>query len=166
MLRSYIASGLDGAGSPSAYNLALDDGIRGCPAYEEVVQPSMRDFDVKKYQGRWYELGFHDWTQFSEVYGTTLDIELSQDGQRWVDDFAVKGPAPLVAPLSWDKSPVANGAHYFLYGKVDTARPGVLQVRGRPCVLQRMRSPLRWRSCADPYSAPRCPSPRRSRALA
>ncbi|KAG8466481.1 hypothetical protein KFE25_002237 [Diacronema lutheri] len=126
----YISAGLDGAGSPSAYNLALDDGIRGCPAYEDVVQPSMADFDVRKYQGRWYELGFHDWTQFSEVYGTTLDIELSADGQRWVDDFAVKGPAPLVAPRSWDKSPVANGAHYFLYGKVDVSKPGILQESG------------------------------------
>lgn len=184
---SYVSAGLD---APSAaYNLALDDGgVRGCPAYEDVAQPSMAGFDVAKYQGRWLELGFHDWTQFTEVrrgrrcraggqsrrqgthtriqpnpcnpnphahrtsrlltltlpitkpnitltlplrqvYGTTLDIALSDDGERWLDDFAVKAPAPLAAPRSWDKSPVANGAHYFLYGKVDRARPGVLQVR-------------------------------------
>jgi hypothetical protein len=107
----------------------------------QVVQPSMRDFDVRKYQGRWYELGFHDWTQFQEVYATTLDIELSKDGGRWVDDFGVKGPAPLVAARSWDKSPVANGAHYFLYGKVDKATPGVLQVRLGSRVPARRRSP-------------------------
>jgi hypothetical protein len=127
----YVSTGLAGAGSPSAYNLALDDGVRGCPAYEQVAQPSMRDFDVAKYQGKWFELAFHDWTQFAEVSDTSLDIQLSQDGQRWVDDFGVKGPARLVAPRSWDKSPVANGAHYFLYGKVDTANPGVLQVSAR-----------------------------------
>ena len=37
------------------------------PTYEEVRQPSMNGFDVEKYQGRWYENAFHDWTQFTEV---------------------------------------------------------------------------------------------------
>ena len=77
----------------------------------------MASFDPKLYTGRWYEHGFHDWTQFGDVYDTTLDIELSKDGGRWLDDFALRGPAPKAAPISWDKSPVANGAHYFLYGK-------------------------------------------------
>ena len=38
---------------------------------------------------------------------------------RWVDDFAVKKPAPDAAPLSWDKRPVINSAHYFLFGRVN-----------------------------------------------
>eukprot|EP00966_Prymnesium_polylepis_P299313 6916441-Prymnesium_polylepis.1 len=59
-----------------------------------------------------------------------LDIELSADGKRWLDDFALKGPSPVAAPRSWDKSPVANGAHYFLYGKIDGSTPGVLQESG------------------------------------
>lgn len=42
------------------------------------------------------------------------------------------GPSPLAAPRSWDKSPVANGAHYFLYGKIDAQTPGVLQVERTP----------------------------------
>jgi len=43
----------------------------------------------------------------------------------------VKGPAPNTAPLSWDKSPVANGAHYFLFGRVDEKDPpGVLREKG------------------------------------
>ena len=50
--------------------------MKGCPAYEEVRQPSMDNFDIKKYEGKWYEQKFHDWTQFKEVYDTTLDIKV------------------------------------------------------------------------------------------
>lgn len=43
----------------------------------------------------------------------------------------MKGPAPKSAKLSWDKSPVANGAHYFLFGRVDEKDPkGVLRESG------------------------------------
>lgn len=43
----------------------------------------------------------------------------------------MKGPAPDSAPLSWDKSPVANGAHYFLFGRVDpNDPPGILREKG------------------------------------
>ena len=91
----------------------------------------MDDFDLAKYQGFWYEHKFHDWTQFKEVYDTTLDIKITENGKGWIDDFAVKGPAPDSAPLSWDKSPVANGAHYFMLGRVDEKDPpGVLRESG------------------------------------
>ena len=40
----------------------------------------MDDFDLKKYSGKWYEQEFHDWTQFKEVYDTTLDINLVKGG--------------------------------------------------------------------------------------
>ena len=130
----YVGAGLEGTNGLGDYNLAMNDGVRGCPTYEQVRQPSMATFDGNKYTGRWYEHAFHDWTQFSDVYDTTLDIELSPDKSRWLDDFGLRGPAPLAAARSWDKSPVANGAHYFLYGKFDPsygkgpASP-VLQVR-------------------------------------
>jgi len=128
----YVGCGIEGTGDLSDYNLALNDGVRGCPTYEQVRQPSMDKFDVALYDGRWYEHAFHDWTQFGDVYDTTLDVELSKDGARWLDDFALRGPAPLAAPRSWDKSPVANGAHYFLYGKLayPGAVPGVVQESG------------------------------------
>ena len=79
---TYIGAGLDGQAGLGDYNLALDDSyegriVKGCPAYNEVRQPSMDDFDLKKYQGLWYEQKFHDWTQFKEVYDTTLDIKVS-----------------------------------------------------------------------------------------
>jgi lipocalin len=51
--------------------------VKGCPSYDEVRQPSMDNFDLNKYQGLWYEHKFHDWTQFKEVYDTTLDIKVS-----------------------------------------------------------------------------------------
>jgi len=128
---TYIGAGLDGKAGLGDFNLALDDGVKGCPSYEEVRQPSMNDFDIGKYQGLWYEQKFHDWTQFKEVYDTTLDIKLTEDGKGWIDDFAVKGPAPKSAKLSWDKSPVANGAHYFLFGRVDEKDPkGILRESG------------------------------------
>ena len=60
-----------------------------------------------------------------------LYLQLTQDGKGWIDDFGVKGPAPDSAKLSWDKSPVANGAHYFLFGRVDDRDPpGVLRESG------------------------------------
>ena len=64
-----------------------------------------------------------------QVYDTTLDIKLTEGGTKWVDDFAVKGPSPRAAPYSWRGSPVANGAHYPLYGEVTPGQPGVLQAR-------------------------------------
>lgn len=78
---TYIGSGLDGTAGLGDFNLALDDSyngqiVKGCPAYDDVRQPSMDNFDVKKYQGLWYEHKFHDWTQFKEVYDTTLDIRV------------------------------------------------------------------------------------------
>jgi len=133
---AYVGAGLDGQAGLGDFNLALDDSykgqiVKGCPAYEEVRQPSMNDFNLEKYQGLWYEQKFHDWTQFKEVYDTTLDIKLTEGGKGWIDDFGVKGPAPDSAPLSWDKSPVANGAHYFLFGRVDPNDPkGILREKG------------------------------------
>lgn len=133
---TYVGAGLDGQGGLGDFNLQLNDSykgqiVKGCPAYEDVRQPSMDNFDLDKYQGVWYEQKFHDWTQFKEVYDTTLDIKLTADRQGWIDDFGVKGPAPDSAKLSWDKSPVANGAHYFLFGRVDkNDPPGVLREKG------------------------------------
>jgi hypothetical protein len=69
---NYIGSGLDGTGGLGDYNLALDDGVMGCPTYEQVRQPTMDAFDKDKYTGRWYEHAFHDWTQFSDTCGFAL----------------------------------------------------------------------------------------------
>ena len=56
---------------------------------------------------------------------------MTEGGKGWIDDFGVRGPAPATGPLSWDKSPVANGAHYFLFGRVDpNDPPGVLREKG------------------------------------
>jgi hypothetical protein len=68
----YLGSGLDGQGGLGDYNLQLDDSykgqiVKGCPTYADIRQPSMEGFDLQKYQGRWYEQKFHDWTQFKEV---------------------------------------------------------------------------------------------------
>jgi len=133
---AYVGAGLDGQAGLGDFNLALDDNyngaiVKGCPSYQDVRQSSMDNFDITKYEGLWYEQKFHDWTQFKEVYDTTLDIKLTSDGKGWIDDFGVRGPAPDAAPLSWDKSPVANGAHYFLFGRIDeNDPPGILREKG------------------------------------
>ena len=77
--------GLSGNAGLGDYNLAIDDdyqgkAFKGCPAYEEVRQSSMDNFDIQKYEGLWYEQKFHDWTQFKEVYDTTLDIKVGSLG--------------------------------------------------------------------------------------
>uniref|UniRef100_A0A7S4QK39 Condensation domain-containing protein n=1 Tax=Ditylum brightwellii TaxID=49249 RepID=A0A7S4QK39_9STRA len=133
---TYVGAGLDGQAGLGDFNLQLNDSykgtvVKGCPTYEQVRQPSMDNFDLEKYQGLWYEQKFHDWTQFKEVYDTYLDIKLTSDGKGWIDDFGVRGPAPASAKLSWDKSPVANGAHYFMFGRVDEKDPpGILRESG------------------------------------
>lgn len=81
---TYVGAGLDGQAGLGDFNLQLNDSyqgqvVKGCPAYDEVRQPSMDNFDLEKYQGKWYEQKFHDWTQFKEVYDTTLDIKLTAD---------------------------------------------------------------------------------------
>ncbi len=58
---SYVGAGLDGTAGLGDFNLALNDNyngkvVRGCPTYEEVRQDSMNDFDLKKYEGLWYEV--------------------------------------------------------------------------------------------------------------
>ena len=78
---TYVGAGLEGTAGLGDFNLALDDSykgqvVKGCPAYSDVRQASMNDFDLKKYQGLWYEHKFHDWTQFKEVYDTTLAIKV------------------------------------------------------------------------------------------
>lgn len=50
---NFVGSGLDGTVNNADYNLALDDGVKGCPAYEQVRMPSMDGFDISKYDGRW-----------------------------------------------------------------------------------------------------------------
>ena len=139
----YIGFGLSGSASAGLgdYNLQLDDDyggkiVKGCPAYSEVRSNSMDNFNLAKYSGKWYEHEFHDYTQFKEVYDTSLGIKLTNtdtntDTTGWVDDFALRGPSPRSNPRSWDKSPVANGAHYFLFGRVAKEdESGVLREKG------------------------------------
>ena len=49
---TYVGAGLDGQAGLGDFNLALDDSykgqvVKGCPAYDEVRQPSMNDFDLE-----------------------------------------------------------------------------------------------------------------------
>lgn len=100
----YVGAGLDGKAGLGDFNLALDDSykgqiVRGCPTYEEVRQPSMDNFDIEKYQGLWYEQKFHDWTQFKEVYDTTLGIQVRLACGYW--QIVVAGYSRAYAALAY-----------------------------------------------------------------
>jgi hypothetical protein len=124
-LLNFIGAGLDGQ-TPSLladYNIQLDDDyhgrvVKGCPAPGSVQSPSVnQNFDYQNYSGRWYWHKVHDWTQFREMYDTTLDIRLTEDG--YVNTLTIKGPSPTNSPLSWDKSPLMNGVRYSWVGTID-----------------------------------------------
>jgi len=53
------------ASKPWYYPVETDKGSLRCPAYEEIRSPTLRPFEVDKYVGIWYELAFHDITQFN-----------------------------------------------------------------------------------------------------
>ena len=136
-LVGYIGSGLEGDAAPrqllADYNIALDDPyqgkvVKGCPTYEQIRQQRLSsgdptsnnlidNFDLQKYAGIWYWQKVHDWTQFKEVYDTTLDISINDDQSGYVNKLSIKGPSPSSSPYSWDKSPLAvKGAQYFWSG--------------------------------------------------
>ena len=69
---NFVGLGLEGALDNGEYNLALNDGVKGCPTYQQVKQPSMADFDVKKYTGRWY---VHARVRVRVRVGGELDVE-------------------------------------------------------------------------------------------
>jgi hypothetical protein len=130
----YIGAGLDGERGLGDYNIQLDDSyqgklVKGCPAPAEVQL--ITDFDLQKYQGRWYWHKVHDWTQFKQMYDTTLDVQLTPDKKGYVNSLGIKGPSPNSSPLSWDKSPLANGANYKWSGRIlPEDPPGVAHEMG------------------------------------
>jgi hypothetical protein len=123
LLLAHVGTGLDSS-SLADYNLQLDDDyqgkiVQGCPAPEAVQSTDIRrqSFDYLKYQGRWYWHKVHDWTQFHQMYDTTLDIQLTPTG--YINTLTVKGPSPTSSPLSWDKSPLLEGIRYSWKGVID-----------------------------------------------
>lgn len=133
LLLLHIGTGLE---VPTAdYNIQLDDRyegqvVKGCPATPiQLASVNAKNFDYSRYAGRWYWHEVHDWTQFREMYDTTLDIRLLEDG--YVNTLTIKGPSPKTSPLSWDKSPLMNGVRYSWVGTIDKDAPlGVSQEAG------------------------------------
>jgi hypothetical protein len=126
---AHVGSGLDGS-FPADYNIQIDDDyqgqvLKGCPVTPESVQSASvqrQDFEYQKYQGRWYWHKVHDWTQFHQMYDTTLDIQLTPDNDDeggYINTLTLKGPSPSSSPLSWDKSPLLEGIRYSWQGTID-----------------------------------------------
>ncbi|CAB9515843.1 expressed unknown protein [Seminavis robusta] len=140
---AYMGAGLDGT-TTGDYNIQLDDSyqgrvVQGCPS-PELVQAlrTSQQFDYQKYQGRWYWHKVHDWTQFHQMYDTTLDIQLTTDDTTsmvtgYINTLTIKGPSPENSPLAWDKSPLLQGVRYSWKGEIDTTsdnKNGVSQESG------------------------------------
>ncbi|CAM9656313.1 unnamed protein product [Discosporangium mesarthrocarpum] len=61
-----------------------------CPSYTETMSDEVQGFDVDKYMGVWYELGYHDWTQV-EFCGCTR-FNMTRRGSTIEDMFTTKCP--------------------------------------------------------------------------
>lgn len=80
------------AGKPWYYPVETDKGSLRCPTYEEIRSPTLRPFDVDKYVGIWYELAFHDITQFNGCGCTRFNM--TRHGTVIEDMFTVSCPWP------------------------------------------------------------------------
>lgn len=79
-------------GMPWFYPLETPKGNLRCPRYEEVKSSTMPRFDIEKYVGVWYELAFHDITQFNGCGCTQFNMTLH--GSIVEDMFTVTCPWP------------------------------------------------------------------------
>jgi len=79
-------------GMPSFYPLETPKGALRCPSYDEVRSSRMPAFEVDKYLGTWYELAFHDITQFNGCGCTQFNM--TRHGLVIEDMFTVTCPWP------------------------------------------------------------------------
>lgn len=79
-------------GLPWFYPLETPKGSLRCPAYEDLKSTTMPPFEVDKYVGVWYELAFHDITQFNGCGCTQFNM--SRHGNVIEDMFTVTCPWP------------------------------------------------------------------------
>lgn len=80
------------SGMPSYYPLETPKGALQCPKYEDIKSTRMPRFDVDKYVGIWYELAFHDITQFNGCGCTQFNM--TRRGLIIEDMFTVNCPWP------------------------------------------------------------------------
>jgi len=79
-------------GVSSFYPLETPKGSLQCPEYEELKSSTLPVFEVDKYVGVWYELAFHDITQFNGCGCTQFNM--TRYGNVIEDMFTVTCPWP------------------------------------------------------------------------
>lgn len=124
------------AGKPWYYPVETDKGSLQCPAYEEIKSPALRPFEVDKYVGIWYELAFHDITQFNGCGCTRFNM--TRHGTVIEDMFTVTCPWPWREGVDgpWLPGFGSNGARRLNQWTCNMtmfyqpARPGVMRETG------------------------------------
>lgn len=123
-------------GKPWYYPVETPKGQLRCPTYEDVRSPTLRPFDVDKYVGIWYELAFHDITQFNGCGCTRFNM--TRKDLVIEDMFTVACPWPWKEGVDgpWLPGFAANGnrrlnqytCNMTMY--YEPARPGVMLETG------------------------------------
>jgi len=79
-------------GKPWYYPVETPKGSLQCPVYEDIKSPRLPPFDIDKYVGIWYELAFHDITQFNGCGCTQFNM--TRKDLMIEDMFTVSCPWP------------------------------------------------------------------------
>mmetsp|Transcript_107628 Transcript_107628/g.303110 ORF Transcript_107628/g.303110 Transcript_107628/m.303110 type:complete len:892 (+) Transcript_107628:73-2748(+) len=124
------------SGKPWYFPVETPKGKLACPKYEEVKSPSMAQFNVDKYVGIWYELAFHDITQFNGCGCTRFNM--TRHGNVIEDMFTVSCPWPWREGVDgpWLPGINANGNRRFnqytcnMTMFYQPAKPGVMRETG------------------------------------
>ncbi|CAE8698269.1 unnamed protein product, partial [Polarella glacialis] len=122
---------------PSFYPLETPKGALQCPAYEDVKSSRMPSFDADKYVGIWYELAFHDITQFNGCGCTQFNMtrrdlvieDMFTVNCPWPWRSGVEGPwLPGFSKISGQRKLNLYTCNMTMY--INPQRPGVMMETG------------------------------------
>lgn len=101
-------------GMPAVYPLETPKGSLRCPQYEDIRSSYMPVFEVDKYVGVWYELAFHDITQFNGCGCTQFNMTRN--------DLIIEDMFTVTCPWPWRNE--VEGPWLPGYNKVNGNRQG------------------------------------------
>ncbi|KAG5186675.1 hypothetical protein JKP88DRAFT_207382 [Tribonema minus] len=110
LAKGAMVAGAAAAGDPSPSAALFEDVLKegGCPKYDEVKGPSVAAFDMDKYMGVWYELAYHDWTQYS-ICGCTR-FNMTRRATTIEDMFTTQCPRSIGQTYAVNMSMAINPA--------------------------------------------------------
>eukprot|EP00612_Vaucheria_litorea_P005914 CAMPEP_0171460566 /NCGR_PEP_ID=MMETSP0945-20130129/5382_1 /TAXON_ID=109269 /ORGANISM="Vaucheria litorea, Strain CCMP2940" /LENGTH=250 /DNA_ID=CAMNT_0011986777 /DNA_START=284 /DNA_END=1033 /DNA_ORIENTATION=+ len=95
---------------PTPTQALLEDIVKkgGCPSYDQIKGPSVLNFDIDKYMGIWYEMAYHDWTQYS-ICGCTR-FNMTRRATTIEDMFTTQCPSQIGQTYAVNMSMAINPA--------------------------------------------------------